>query len=303
MRKRLAAIAASFVLVFAGALYLRPTQTVDALRKARLVLGGVRRVRAGTLAAYEKDLCSPGAPCRCVALIHGLGDSALTWDSVMLGKDGAWTPPLGTRLLAVELPGSEGSLPPSTPEGYAIPAMADRVKDALQSQCPQWTVVGNSLGGWVAGWLALKWPEGVKQLVLVNAAGLDDPTGVEIQTARILEDPTPEKMKEFAGRAYAKPRPVPERVWPGVVAAIRARPAAKMVAALKKEYLLDDKARNIRAQTMILWGTSDRVVPQAVGEGFARLIPGARLQLVPDCGHLPQQECPQAVSRALFPAE
>jgi pimeloyl-ACP methyl ester carboxylesterase len=303
MRSRLAAVIAACVLACAGSFFLRPVQTVDFLRQSALSLGGVRRVRVGTLAAYEEDLCSPGKPCRCIALIHGLGDSALTWDSVLLGKDGAARPPAGTKLLAVELPGSEGSLPPSTPEGYAVPAMADTVKDALQSSCPQWTVVGNSLGGWVAGWLALKWPAGVKELVLVNAAGLADPTGTEEQTARILEDPTPEKMKEFAVRAYHNPRPIPNRAWEDVVASIRSRPAAKMVAALKKEYLLDDKAGNIRADTIIVWGASDRVVPRAVGEGFARLIPGARLELVPDCGHLPQQECPQAISKALFPAD
>lgn len=303
MRYKLAALVAVCLLAGVGTFFLCPVQTVGFLRKTALSAHGVRRVRAGTLAAYEEDLCSPGKPCRCVALIHGLGDSALTWDSVLLGKDGASKPPAGTKLLAVELPGTEGSLPPATPEGYAIPAMADAVKDALQPRCPQWTVVGNSLGGWVAGWLALKWPEGVKQLVLVNAAGLDDPTGTEERTARILEDPTPEKMKDFALRAYHKPRAIPDRAWAAVVASIRSRPAAKMVAALKKEYLLDDQAKNIRAQTLILWGASDRVVPRAVGEGFARLIPGARLELVPDCGHLPQQECPQAVSKALFPAD
>ncbi len=276
---------------------------MDALRAARLNASGVRRVRAGTLAAYEENLCAPEKPCRCVALIHGLGDSALTWDNILLGHGGAAKPPAGVDLLAVEIPGSEGSQPPLNPAGYAIPAMASTIKDALKAKCPEWTVVGNSLGGWLAAEIALQWPEGVKSLMLLDAAGLDDPTGVLVQTARTLQNPTVENMRDFLKRCYHNPPPAPDRALAEVVESIRSRPAAAIVAALKKEDQLDARASAIRARTTIIWGATDGVVPRAVGEGYARLIPGAKLEFVPDCGHLPQQECPQAVSRALFPAE
>src|SRR2546430_394370 len=85
---------------------------------------------------------------------------------------------------------------------------------AFAAVCPAWTVVGNSLGGWVAGWLALRWPDGVRKLVLINPAGLLDASGLSEATARTLAEPTPEKMKEFASRAYAHPRKAPDRVWP-----------------------------------------------------------------------------------------
>jgi len=294
------AVALWVVALFLGVFWLRPYETNRTFGKLRLRLGGVKRVQAASLAAWEKNTCATGKPCRCVALIHGLGDSAGTWDKVLLGNDGAAPPPPDVRLLAVDLPGSEGSLPPASPSGYAIPAMADSVQEALQSRCSEWTVAGNSLGGWVAAWLAIKWPEGVKRLVLINAAGLADPTGIEIETARVLQDPTVEKMQAFSKRAYFKPPTVPDRAWPGLVAAIKARPTARICAALDPKDLLDGRAALIKAPTVVLWGLADKAIPEAVGRGFARLIHGARFVGLDQCGHLPQRECPSAVSKVLY---
>ena len=301
--RSLLAAAASALLLCGGvtlAFYLKPFEAAGMLQKVALRRGGAARVRAGSLNAYERDLCEPGKPCRCVALIHGLGDTAATWDSVLLGRGGAAPPPAGYRLLAVELPGTEGSAPPASPDGYRIPALADAVRASLEPRCAQWTVVGNSLGGWVAGWLAVKWPEGVSRLILENAAGLSDPSGVALKTARVLQAPTVETLKAFSTLAYHAPRWIPERAWPSAVAAIRSRPAAAIVAALREEDLLDARAPGIRAPTLVLWGASDRALPAEIGRGFARLIPGARLQLIPDCGHLPHRECPKAVTDALY---
>lgn len=279
---------------------LNPAAMQGRLRALSLRRAGARRVRAGSLAAWERDQCRRGEPCRCVALLHGLGDSALTWDSVLAGKNGAAPPPPGTLLLAPELPGSEGSDPPAAPSGYAIKEMTKTERDALASRCSTWTVVGNSLGGWMAAELALLWPEGVERLILVNPGGMADPTGVEEATVKLLAEPTGELMKGFAARAYHKPPPVPDRAWEQIAASIRRRPAKAVVAALRREDLMDKSAAKIRAPTTVVWGLSDRVVPKAVGEKFATVIPGARFVGVPDCGHLPQRECPAAVSREIF---
>ncbi len=295
-----AAIAVPLAAAAAG-LFLFPFETVVAARELALRAGGVKVVDAGGLVAYERDLCAPGEPCRCAALIHGLGDSALTWDKILLGKDGASAPPAGWRLLAVNLPGTDGSRAPADAAGYSVPAQAEALRSALSARCPRWTVVGNSLGGWIAGTLALKWPEGVERLLLVNPAGAEDPTGAAVETARVLENPTVEKMKEFAGRAYHKTRSAPERAWPAIVASIKARPAAATVAALSAADLLDKRGAALASVPVrVLWGESDRAIPRAAGERLWRSIPGARFTPVPECGHLPQQECPAAVSSALY---
>src|SRR5581483_634296 len=170
--------------------------------------------------------------------------------------------------------------------------MARAVGDALASRCPRWTLVGNSLGGWVAAWTALERPELIDRLVLVNAAGLSDASGTLVETAKTLRDPTVENMKAFVARAYHRHDPIPARAWPSIVASIRSRPTARIVGAFKEADLLDARASGIRARTTVLWGEADGVVPMELGRRFAKLIPGAELVTVKDCGHLPQQECP-----------
>ncbi len=42
--------------------------------------------------------------------------------------------------------------------------------------------------------------------------------------------------------------------------------------------------------THVIWGDRDRIIPPAYGEAFRRLIPEARLTMIPDAGHLPHLE-------------
>jgi len=46
----------------------------------------------------------------------------------------------------------------------------------------------------------------------------------------------------------------------------------------------------IAVPTLILWGDGDKVIPPAHGPAFARLIPRSRLEVIPNCGHLPHFE-------------
>lgn len=280
----------------AAAIWFAPFHASSTLRRAALWGAGVRRSAAGPLRAYERNSCRPSGPCRCTALIHGMGDSSLTWDKTLL-DDAAGSP--GTFILAVDMPGTGGSLPAAD---CGIRAQARILRSALEARCPEWTVAGNSLGGWLAGWLAVDWPEGVRRLVLVNAAGLSDPSGVALQAARTLADPTIQELKKFDTRAYGRPRSIPERAWPAAVAAIRSRPTGAIFAALKAQDLLDARLKDVKADTVIVWGAADRVLPADFAERFRRGIPGSRLESVPGCGHLPQQECPEIVSRVLFGA-
>ncbi len=203
-------------------------------------------------------------------------------------------------MLAVDLPGTDGS-PAAT--DYGIRAQARVVRAALETRCPEWTLVGNSLGGWISGWLALDWPQGVKSLLLLDPAGLSDSSGLALETARTLADPTVEAIKAFSARTRKNPPKVPERAWPAVVASIRARPTRMIYAALKMEDVLDARLKDVKAATTIVWGDSDGILPKDFAERLRKGIPGARLEMIPDCGHLPQQECPASVSRALFGAK
>lgn len=296
----LGALVASAVAVgalrLAGSLY--PLSVHDALVSARLRLEGVRRVRYGSLSGIERSTCRPGGDCRCVALVHGLGDRAETWRRLLVDEDGARVGP-GRRLVALDMPGTGDSPWPATDAGLAVPAQADALKGALAAACPRWTVVGNSLGGWTAAWLALKWPEGVERLVLLAPAGLKDPSGASEWTARTLAEPSVEVLKEFNRRVTHKERVLPERVFSEMASVLRGRPVRRLLEQVRPEHFLDGRLRGLGVPTAVLWGASDRVIPPSQAEAFRRELPGAELSVIPACGHLPQAECPEAVRRIL----
>jgi pimeloyl-ACP methyl ester carboxylesterase len=58
-------------------------------------------------------------------------------------------------------------------------------------------------------------------------------------------------------------------------------------------------ARSITSPTMFVWGDQDAIVPTALAERTAALIPGAELRIVERCGHAPQRERPDELRRVL----
>lgn len=295
MRKAIVCCLAG-VLAAAALLYLYPFEIHDLYQRSTLWRAGVRRVRSGALAGYEKDACRAGGSCRCVALIHGLGDSSMTWNQIFLGP----VPP-GTRLFAPDLPGTNDSAAPADIFGYSIDAQARAVRAALEPVCPRWSVVGNSLGGWIAARLALDWPQGVQDLVLLDAAGLDDPSGVQFRSGLVLAYPSVDWLKDFDHRAFAHPHQgVPQRAWASSEATIRSRPAKSTFLILSTADLLDREVGRLRLPTRILWGAKDGIIPLAIGRRYHSLIRGSTFDVIDDCGHLPQQECPDAARRAIF---
>ncbi|MGH9366200.1 MAG: alpha/beta fold hydrolase, partial [Thermoanaerobaculia bacterium] len=53
----------------------------------------------------------------------------------------------------------------------------------------------------------------------------------------------------------------------------------------------------VRAPTLVLWGREDRLIPASAGLRLSERIPGAKLVVLPDAGHVPQEEAPEAFSR------
>jgi len=55
----------------------------------------------------------------------------------------------------------------------------------------------------------------------------------------------------------------------------------------------------IACPTLVLTGDQDNTIPNSLSVEMAEGIPGARLTILADCGHLPQVEQPQATAEAL----
>jgi 2-hydroxy-6-oxonona-2,4-dienedioate hydrolase len=239
-------------------------------------------------------------------LLHGVGDNAFDWRWVM--------PALASthRVYAPDLPGSGGSARPL--DDYS-PAFFTRFVAAFLDALgvDHAAVIGNSLGGLVGLRLALAEPQRVTALGLVSSGGL----GREVTYAlRSLALPgygklavawgkrRPGAAQRALGRAalvFARPRGAP-REWieeqyrlarlPGFLEAQLATVRAQVGLKGQREVLVDRLAQ-LERPTIVVWGTRDRVLPYPQAkEAFSRLAEGY-LELIPECGHLPQVEQPE----------
>jgi len=159
------------------------------------------------------------------------------------------------------------------------------------------TVAGSSIGGWIAAELALAAPDRVGRLVLIDAAGLDSAdhpiadffalTPAEV-AERSWANPAGHQI-DLAGMTDAQ-----RAVFAGNRAALLAYGGQAMA-----DPSLAGRLAGIGAPTLVIWGEADRIVTPDFGKEYAAAIPGATFRLVPEAGHLPQLENPEAVL-ALF---
>jgi pimeloyl-ACP methyl ester carboxylesterase len=155
------------------------------------------------------------------------------------------------------------------------------------------TVMGSSVGGWVAAELALCAGDHVGSLILVDAVGLDS-----------AEHPVADffslTLDQVADLSYADPdahridlsalTDEQEAVTAGNRAALQAYGGTSMA-----DPGLAARLAGIAAPTLVVWGEADRMATPAYGEQYAAAIPGATYRLGPGAGHLPQIEAPQAL--------
>jgi pimeloyl-ACP methyl ester carboxylesterase len=276
-------------------LFLFPFELREFSQRVELWRAGVSSRVIQGWHTYEVNRCGSqnGEGCSCIALVHGLGDQALTWKKILLFSDENWKKlglVHGYKILAVDLPGSGKTPIPSDLTEYRVRKEAEKLRTVLASQCAQWVVVGNSMGGWVASWLALDWPEGVKRLILSASAGLKK--FHQNEKVLLLSEPTVDGLKEFQKKAYFRPRPIPEWQWKIIVKKAKEGPSAQIVRAQVEEDFLDSRLPALRVPTLLIWGKEDHVVPLEQGYHLRSLIRGVFWREILECGHLPQKECP-----------
>jgi pimeloyl-ACP methyl ester carboxylesterase len=174
------------------------------------------------------------------------------------------------------------------------------VMDSLGLESPD--VIGLSLGGWLAAELALRHPHRVQRLVLVDAAGLDVP-GVERPDILMAPPPRARALLFADPESETARRLVPDVVPPErAPAALRAREAAaRLLDHPHAEFRrLARRLWRITAQTVVIWGAEDRLLPVSHALAWEHGIPGARLLMLDGCGHLPPLEQPERFAKLVL---
>jgi pimeloyl-ACP methyl ester carboxylesterase len=159
------------------------------------------------------------------------------------------------------------------------------------------TVAGNSIGGWIAAELALAAPDRVARLLVIDGAGLvsaDHPatdfSSLTLDQVTDLSWANPEGHRiDLSALTDAQ-----RAIFGGNRAALAAYGGPTL-----SDPTLAGRLSGITADTLVVWGEADRMVTPGYGKEFAAAIPGASFRLLPNAGHLPQLETPEAVL-ALF---
>jgi pimeloyl-ACP methyl ester carboxylesterase len=240
-----------------------------------------------------------------LVLVHGFGSQALLdWGHVIL--------PLAQhhRVIALDMIGFGESDKPYI--DYDIQTFVDFLGEFLRTLNVQhFDLAGESLGGWVVASYTLEAlaPENSgsyaiprpSKLILEDAAG---------HRAIHVDGPAPllSSLKDGAGIAsifYDKSLVTEEVARQNFAMKIKANDGTteRLLRANTKvaAETLTDKVARISIPTLVVWGGDDPVVPLADGRDYAEKIPGAKLIIIPKCGHAPSIERPQEFINAVEP--
>jgi pimeloyl-ACP methyl ester carboxylesterase len=161
------------------------------------------------------------------------------------------------------------------------------------------TVIGNSVGGWVAAEMALLGSPRISGIVLLDAVGIEvedhpvaDLSGMSVPGIQALSfhDPTPFRVD---------PATIPE-AQKAIMAANGVALAVYAGTPAMADPTLLGRLCGIAIPTLVLWGESDQIVEPPYGQAYAAAIHGAHFEVLPATGHMPQMETPDLVLQTII---
>jgi pimeloyl-ACP methyl ester carboxylesterase/mannose-6-phosphate isomerase-like protein (cupin superfamily) len=160
------------------------------------------------------------------------------------------------------------------------------------------TVIGNSIGGWIAADMAVAGSARLAGLVLVDAVGIEVP-GHPVADFFSL---TLDQVFQLSFHDPAPFRIDPATLPPAAQAAAAGNRAALAVYAgtSMTDPSLAGRLAAMQTPALVLWGDSDQIVDPDYGRAFAAAIPGARFELLTGTGHMPQVETPDQALQAIW---
>ncbi len=200
-------------------------------------------------------------------------------------------------VLAPDHPGFGRSEDPGTIDNIAD--LANFYLDALDALAiPRVHVVGHQIGGWAGMEMSMR-SERVASLTLVAAAGLH----VDSVPKGDLFICSPDELPALFFADEQLGRDVLTNEFSGQDEGIPHRNRMMAARLAWHPRLMDPNLgkwlHRVKVPTNLVWGDEDRVLPIAHAHGLAKKIQGARLTVLPRCGHLPYIECPDAFAAAV----
>jgi pimeloyl-ACP methyl ester carboxylesterase len=248
----------------------------------------------------------PG-PGETVFLLHGFGSSTYSWEKVapLLQDD-------GFHVYALDMKGFGWSDKPRGSD-YSPLALVEGVNAWMDTMGLQDVVfVGNSLGGAVAVLMSILHPDKVGRMVLVDAGGYPMDLPTIVKAARIPGAAFFSNL--FYGRwavkwnlkeVYYNDDWLTDEQVQAYYDRLRSENALNAMVELARAIDFNrfagyiDRARKLKVPTLILWGEDDQWIPLEIGRQFHRDLPDSRLVVIPECGHVPQEEYPGVTAQVI----
>lgn len=240
--------------------------------------------------------------------IHGLGGTLNHWtDSYKFFSS------QGFQVIGLDLPGYGKSDKPKIE--YTIAFYADFLKKFIENfklkEKP--ILIGNSMGGHIASYFAIHYPEDLQGLLILDGSGLNELNLLEELTVqltfrqqhigRILRymidifavNVFYRSTSKGALKFIKEQKEMATREdHPAYCHALEKSTKAMMLSPLK------DLLSNIQVPTQIVWGSHDRLIPSFYAQKFKDLISHSDLTIIKQCGHVPQLEKPDEFNEILL---
>jgi pimeloyl-ACP methyl ester carboxylesterase len=244
-------------------------------------------------------------------LLHGFASSTDSWKGVMA--------PLSQRgtVVVFDRPAFGLSARPLTWKGQnpdAPEAQTDIVVGLMDKLgIEQAVLVGNSAGGSVAAYTTLRYPERVLALVLVDPA-IYSGGGAPGWVKPLLKIPQMRRLGPLVARSLlSRSEALIQQAWhdPTQITSKtleeyrRFTQIADWDKALweftlaSRDLNLDERLAELKLPVLVITGDDDRIVPTEESIRLSKELPAAGLVVIPNCGHVPQEECPGPFTKAL----
>jgi len=259
---------------------------------SRTALSTTKNLNVADIGPVELTLEERGNGQPFLVLHGGAGPQSVTAFAQLLAEKD------DKRVLTPTHPGFGGTPRPERLQSVAgLAALYSTLLDDLGLE--DVTVIGNSVGGWIAAELALLGTPRVGGIVLLDAVGIQvdghpvaDVSGLGVPEIQALSfyDPTPFRVD-------------PSTIDDAQKAILAANGAALAIYAGTPDMAdptLLGRLSGIAIPTLVLWGESDRIVEPAYGQAYATAIHGARFEVLSNSGHLPQMETPELVLQKIL---
>ncbi len=246
-----------------------------------------------------------------IIFLHGLGASSCAWDKISkyLSKN--------NKLFLIDLKGFGLSEKPLN-DKYSVDDQSEIILDFIEkNNLKDIVLVGHSFGGAVALLTCIKLMgeknNSIKGMILIGAPAYRQkhPQFTKLLKIPILNElllvflPSSTCVKMVLKKSFFDQKKITKDViksygnfldTPGAYHALIS--TAQQVLPRNIDWVISNY-KNIKIPVLLIWGDHDQIIPLSIGQRLASEIPNAKLEIIPECGHVPPEENPEKTAELI----